>query len=156
MAAISTDLSSKNKIASIPINDYRIVPIVFLPGIMGSNLKNNRDKVIWRYDDSLSLLGWSLPSSGPKERKKLLHPDKVQVDNRGVIISSQQQEQYDQEPEFYGSFLFEVEVLPEKNAASSGKNVKITKYKFSKNYGLSLEDEEIYSGISFISSGVVR
>lgn len=96
MAAISTDLSSKNKIASIPINDYRIVPIVFLPGIMGSNLKNNRDKVIWRYDDSLSLLGWSLPSSGPKERKKLLHPDKVQVDNRGVIISSQQQEQYDQ------------------------------------------------------------
>lgn len=67
-----------------------------------------------------------------------------------------QEEQYNQEQEFYGSFLFEVEILNEKNTASSGKNVKITKYKFSKNYYLSLGDEEIYSGISFISSGVVR
>lgn len=96
MATISTDLSAKNKIASVTINDYRIIPVIFIPGIMGSNLKNDKDKVIWRYDDGLSLIGWSLPGSGPEERKRLLHPDRVQVDNRGAIISSQQQQQQQQ------------------------------------------------------------
>ncbi|HFN7229909.1 TPA: lipase family alpha/beta hydrolase [Klebsiella quasipneumoniae] len=96
MTTISTDLSAKNKIGSVTINDYRIIPVVFIPGVMGSNLKDGDDNVIWRYDDDLSLIGWSLPGSGPEERKKLLHPDRVQVDNRGVIISSQQQEQQSQ------------------------------------------------------------
>lgn len=80
----------------------------------------------------------------------------VLAEENQEIRSVIEQEQYSQENEFYGSFLFEIEILNEKNLSSSGKNVKITKYKFSKNYKLSLENEEIYNGISFISSGVIR
>lgn len=58
--------------------------------------------------------------------------------------------------DFYGSFLFEIEILEQKNVSSSDRNVKITKYSFAKNYNLSLEKEEIYEGITFISTGVIR
>ena len=54
MTTISTDLSAKNKIGSVTINDYRIIPVVFIPGVMGSNLKDGDDNVIWRYNDDLS------------------------------------------------------------------------------------------------------
>jgi hypothetical protein len=63
--------------------------------------------------------------------------------------------EYDQD-ELYKSFVFEIEILNSKNVSSSGKKVKITKYSFSKNYSLSLENEEIYQGITFASSGVIR
>lgn len=96
MTTISTDLSAKNKIAPVTINDYRIIPVIFIPGIMGSNLKDRNNNVIWRYDDGFSLIGWSLPGSGPEERKKLLHPDRVQVDDRGAIISSLKEQQQQQ------------------------------------------------------------
>lgn len=69
MTTISTDLSAKNKIGSVTINDYRIIPVVFIPGVMGSNLKDGDDNVIWRYDDDLSLIGWSLPGSGQKRER---------------------------------------------------------------------------------------
>ena len=58
--------------------------------------------------------------------------------------------------ELYGSFMFELEVLNDKNVSSSGKKVKINKYSFSKNHYLFLNDEEIYEGISFVSTGVIR
>jgi len=58
--------------------------------------------------------------------------------------------------EIYNSFMFEIEILNDKNISSSGKKVKITKYSFSKNYSLSIDDEEIYEGIAFISTGVIR
>lgn len=96
MATISTDLSSKNKIGTAVINDYRIIPVLFIPGIMGSNLKDSKNTIIWRYDNSGTLLGWSLPGSGPEERKKLLHPSRVQVDDRGIIVSPQQEAQQNQ------------------------------------------------------------
>lgn len=58
--------------------------------------------------------------------------------------------------EIYNSFMFEIEILNDKNISSSGKKIKITKYAFSKNHSLSISDEEIYEGITFISSGVIR
>jgi len=58
--------------------------------------------------------------------------------------------------EIYNSFMFEIEILNDKNISSSGKKAKITKYAFSKNHSLSISDEEIYEGITFISSGVIR
>lgn len=56
----------------------------------------------------------------------------------------------------HGSFIFEIEILDDKNISSSDRNVKITKYSYSKNYNLSIEKEEIYDNIVFISTGVVR
>ncbi len=79
------DRADKNKVGTAEIKDLRVIPVIFLPGIMGSNLMDKKGKSIWRYDDSMSLMGWSLPTSGPKERKRLLHPDRVKVDNRGRI-----------------------------------------------------------------------
>jgi hypothetical protein len=77
-----------------PSND--VVPIVFVPGIMGSNLKarvdilNRRRKVvvrandpIWRVDGVGSLLGWL--SKGADEYQLRLQHDKVEVDERGEI-----------------------------------------------------------------------
>jgi hypothetical protein len=58
--------------------------------------------------------------------------------------------------EIYGSFMFEIEILDDKNISSSGKNIKIIKYAFAKNYSLYADDEEIYEGITFSSTGVIR
>jgi pimeloyl-ACP methyl ester carboxylesterase len=77
-----------------PSND--VVPIVFVPGIMGSNLKakvnilNGDDKVvvakdtpIWRVDGVGSMLGWL--SKGADEYQLRLQHNKVAVDDRGAI-----------------------------------------------------------------------
>lgn len=95
---IYMDRADKNKIGIFEIEDVRVIPVIFLPGIMGSNLMAKRpgmppdetanEAVIWRYDSSSSLIEWSLATSGPVKRKNLLHPDKVQVDKRGSISLS--------------------------------------------------------------------
>ncbi len=88
------DRADKNKVGTAEIEDLRVIPVIFLPGIMGTNLKvkpkdDGEDSIaVWRYDSKTSLLGWTLPSSGPKERKRLLHPDRVKIDNRGLIPMS--------------------------------------------------------------------
>lgn len=92
------DRADKNKVSTAEIEDLRVIPVIFLPGIMGTNLKakssKKNAKAVWRYDSETSLLGWSLPSSGPIERKRVLHPERVDIDNRGSIpLSSGIQEQ---------------------------------------------------------------
>lgn len=82
------DCSDKKKVGTVEIEDLRVIPVVFLPGVMGSNLKAGK-KLVWRFDSPASLLGWSLPGSGSVERKKLLHPDKVEVDDQGEIPLSE-------------------------------------------------------------------
>jgi len=63
---------------------------------------------------------------------------------------------FDQYEDLYGTFSFEIEILNEKNPASSSRSCKINKYGFIKNYNLSFSDEQIYENITFISTGVVR
>jgi hypothetical protein len=58
--------------------------------------------------------------------------------------------------DLYGSFIFEIEILDDKNISSSGKKIKITKYSFSKNYFLSIGKQELYENIIFTTSGVIR
>lgn len=58
--------------------------------------------------------------------------------------------------ELTGLFTFEIEILNDKNISSSGNNVRISKYAFSSNYELEIQKEEIYDGIVFISTGVIR
>ena len=70
---------------SIP--PQRVIPIVFIPGIMGSNLrlKPDRQKIMGRKDN----LAWrpdfktfcvSMMNTGPEERQLLLDPDATEVD----------------------------------------------------------------------------
>ncbi|WP_368870489.1 lipase family alpha/beta hydrolase, partial [Providencia vermicola] len=62
----------------------KVVPVIFLPGIMGSNLRSKKDKKsIWRIRTSklgmaVDALGW-LFTSGNK-RKKLLDPETTETD----------------------------------------------------------------------------
>ncbi|WP_157510982.1 alpha/beta hydrolase [Frateuria sp. Soil773] len=78
-----------------------VLPVILIPGIMGSNLRNNKDKSkVWRLDNPPSLLNhWFLRnqpaglagkmalSMNAGKRQKEMHPARTEVDNRGAIPS---------------------------------------------------------------------
>lgn len=62
----------------------RVIPVVFLPGVMGSNLMTSDDKQpLWTANGIGDMLPWI--GRGPEKRKELLDPTKTVVDPRGVI-----------------------------------------------------------------------
>lgn len=82
------------------IPPFNTVPIIFVPGIMGSNLMSTmegklKDKPVWRLDggtlwgliakdDPVNLAKmWSFEEPG--RRQTLLHPDRVAVDSGGAV-----------------------------------------------------------------------
>ena len=67
-----------------------VLPVIFVPGIMGSNLRqNSKQKLpVWRLDTTLGQplgLARDLSSAKAKDRQKLLHPDLVEVDPEGAV-----------------------------------------------------------------------
>ncbi|MCR4182426.1 acetyltransferase, partial [Providencia vermicola] len=69
----------------------KIIPVIFLPGVMGSNLKSSGGEIkageqIWRGDNDIEVyLDWA-NLKGVK-RRELLNPKTTTVDNGGVINS---------------------------------------------------------------------
>lgn len=63
----------------------RIIPIIFIPGVMGSNLKNKNGEEIWRLDDEIRFF-WDWKNANAETRKRKLHPDRTKVDDGGEII----------------------------------------------------------------------
>lgn len=66
----------------------RVLPIIFVPGIMGSNLKGTKDKFkgqpVWRLDgDGGMLFGHMFQKAGI--RQIALHPDRTAVDDGGEL-----------------------------------------------------------------------
>ncbi|MEJ8821644.1 hypothetical protein WKW80_06285 [Variovorax humicola] len=68
-----------------------VLPVVFVPGIMGSNLrdKSNEREAVWRLDNSpvgppVGLLINKMGENAAK-RQKVLHPARTQVDGRGAV-----------------------------------------------------------------------
>lgn len=66
----------------------KAIPVIFLPGVMGTNLMTSdttsEDSAIWRGDSEVSTyFGWA--TLGGEARRKLLNPDSTQVDDRGKI-----------------------------------------------------------------------
>ena len=61
----------------------RIIPIVFIPGVMGSNLKSRTDNVRWRLDSSTTISPWLV--RGAEIRKKSLTPENMVLDDQGTI-----------------------------------------------------------------------
>ncbi|MCW0343598.1 hypothetical protein NB703_001691 [Pantoea ananatis] len=69
----------------------RVIPVVFLPGVMGSNLMNPDDgKPVWTVNGTASMLPWM--GRGPAKRKKLLDPTKTVVDPSGKIETESSEE----------------------------------------------------------------
>lgn len=71
---------------------FDVLPIVFVPGIMGSNLKSaDKGLPIWRLDLNALGLPWNLvrgfAQKGPGPRQRLLHPERCVVDGSGAIPS---------------------------------------------------------------------
>lgn len=69
----------------------RVIPVVFLPGVMGSNLMNSDDsKPVWTVNGAASMLPWM--GRGPAKRKKILDPTKTVVDPSGKIETESPEE----------------------------------------------------------------
>ena len=74
-----------------------VLPVIFVPGIMGSNLKSKPEKgkgknkaaPVWRLDAGFMgknmwlALNWINKKAGI--RQQLLHPARVEVDNKGAV-----------------------------------------------------------------------
>lgn len=90
----NTEPTSDNTLHTLLIEKKRlIVPVIFIPGVMGSNLKEKTGKInskkVWCLDDPLSVLGWALPYYGNARARKLeLDPNKTMVDDRGKITEA--------------------------------------------------------------------
>ncbi len=73
----------KNHISVCLKPPTKVIPVIFIPGVMGSNLKSG-DKKVWQFSLS-SLKKW--PLAGPQKRKQLLDPTTTVVDDSGEILN---------------------------------------------------------------------
>jgi len=82
---VVTDKKEKKVVAKIFKLPERVIPVIFLPGVMGSNLKGSDSQSVWlaNSEKSTSLLKWIGYDAGT--RKKLLDPKTTQVANIGDI-----------------------------------------------------------------------
>ena len=77
--------SSDKTPAICPMVPDRIIPVIFVPGIMGSNLKNSgTNRAVWTLNSAVGA-AWHWASQGAADRKQLLHPAKTDVDDDGAL-----------------------------------------------------------------------
>lgn len=66
----------------------RAIPVVFVPGIMGSNLCDLKNNPVWLLDSIGGIpagLAWDWSGRKAGERQKLLHPDRTRVYEEGAV-----------------------------------------------------------------------
>lgn len=73
----------ENHVAVCLMPPTKVIPVIFIPGVMGSNLKNKNSEV-WQFSAS-SLKKWLLASA--EKRKFLLDPKTTMVDDSGKIFN---------------------------------------------------------------------
>ena len=71
----STDNTSEKVLPAPP---EKVIPVIFIPGIMGSNLQNGKGEMVWRPDG----MGITDAGRSPKERQQRLDPTITKVDTR--------------------------------------------------------------------------
>ncbi len=78
-------------VAVVSMVPDRIIPIIFVPGVMGSNLKGIGDAKgqRWRLDSSGSMAAWLLKDA--RTRKAILTPKTMVLDNDGLLPKGTQQ-----------------------------------------------------------------
>ncbi len=78
-----------NSVAVLNMVPDRIIPVIFVPGVMGSNLKQRgvppEDAVTWRLDSSSTAGKWAVLTRDARYRKKYLQPRVMEVDDRGAV-----------------------------------------------------------------------
>lgn len=74
---------AKNLISVCLKPPTKVIPVIFIPGVMGSNLKNE-DGEVWQFS-ATSLV--KLPLANAKKRKQLLDPKTTIVDDSGEILN---------------------------------------------------------------------
>lgn len=67
----------------------KVIPVIFIPGIMGTNLKDNDGVSVWRADKYMGMDTLYLTSLGGNERRKILNVNSTRVDDRGKYIQSE-------------------------------------------------------------------
>lgn len=80
-------LTSKDRTdpVQLHIGIVNVLPIVFVPGVMGSNLKSKSDGAqVWNLDSKAAIF-WDKKWQGSGTRQKLLHPDRTLVDPLGSV-----------------------------------------------------------------------
>ncbi|KGA27466.1 lipase family alpha/beta hydrolase [Pectobacterium odoriferum] len=84
---IQNQKKSENAEAVLLQPPVKTIPVIFLPGVMGTNLMSSnaaQTEDIWRGDSSVGVyLKWA--GKNGERRRKLLNPDTTKVDNRGDI-----------------------------------------------------------------------
>ncbi|WP_394778284.1 esterase/lipase family protein, partial [Undibacterium sp.] len=81
----NTTLGDTVKLVIPPMH---ILPIIFVPGIMGSNLKDTKGNKVWRLDSTMGQpigLAWMWAKKNAGQRQKLLHPSRTSVDSNGAV-----------------------------------------------------------------------
>lgn len=73
----------KNHVSVCLVPPEKVIPVIFIPGVMGSNLKNEGSEV-WQFSFR-SLKKWLFANA--EKRKKLLDPKTTMVDDRGKIVN---------------------------------------------------------------------
>lgn len=78
-----------NSVAVCNMVPDRIIPVVFVPGVMGSNLRQRKadpDKAVrWRLDSKGSAGAWALATRNARFRKEYLNPTVMEVDPEGKV-----------------------------------------------------------------------
>jgi hypothetical protein len=78
-----------NSFAQIAMIPDRVIPVIFVPGVMGSNLNGigSSKGVSWLLDSENTMLGWT--TKGPEYRKQHLTPSTMEVLGSGKIDPGQ-------------------------------------------------------------------
>ncbi|WP_164721245.1 lipase/acyltransferase domain-containing protein [Burkholderia stagnalis] len=79
----STSSPSDDSHAVCHMEPDRVIPVIFVPGVMGSNLKDSSGKGVWVVDGPTTMLRWKFKKAD--YRKQTLDPDKTAVFDGGEI-----------------------------------------------------------------------
>ena len=78
--------ASRTDVVDFIVKPVRSLPIIFVPGIMGSNLRKNTSPKsrAWRLDSSAQIAK-DFITMKPGPRQNLLHPARTEVDPGGAV-----------------------------------------------------------------------
>lgn len=80
--------ADRDQVAVCPKLAEKVIPVIFLPGVMGSNLRAKKGKdAVWFSNMPKSVdTAWEWLFKSAKDRKQLLDPENTEVDPEGKVL----------------------------------------------------------------------